>query len=96
MYIYIYRNTQQFKLQIEILTDLPKILIIIEIKETLLNTVLDSVLLFLHKEQPKKLQIECVNFFNKLKRFDATAIHVKLLSYCEKLQYSSNVSKIIF
>lgn len=75
------RQTQEFKLLHELLSDFGEILMNIDIQERDFNKVLDATVWLLDNKQPKQLQDKGIEFFRKLFAFDKTTVYVKLIKY---------------
>lgn len=76
-----FRQTQEFKLLHELLTNLGEVLMNIDIQDRDFNNVLDATVWLLDNKQPKQLQEKGIEFFKKLFAFDRTTVYVKLTKY---------------
>lgn len=76
-----FRQTQQFKLLQELLTNLDQVLVSIEIQERDFDKVLEATIWLLDSKQSQQLQEKGVKFFKDLFEFDRAAVYVKLIKY---------------
>ncbi|XP_037027040.1 TELO2-interacting protein 1 homolog [Bradysia coprophila] len=90
-----YEHTQQFKLQMELLQNLPALLTSIEITEKDVNSVMDAMVSYCRDDQHRQLQENCVKFLLQLAVYDATAVFVKLYQFKSTDCYKGNVNKVL-
>ena len=77
------------------LSNLPHILICLQIQECDLNAIMDATVWLLAKRQQDTLSAICIEFFVNLAKLDATAVYVKILKYASDELFRVNAKKIL-
>lgn len=91
-----YRYTQNYKLQIELLHNIGPILAHLDVDNKIIEEIMNIVLLYLSKKQPRDLQAEALGFFQSMVDYDMGIVKEKLLSWKDKITEENevNVEKI--
>lgn len=91
----IIRLSQEYKLQVKLLDTLPDVVRELEIDDKPLVELIDSVFVYLSKEQLPQLQYLAKRFYLKLRTYNSPLIFAMLKAKRYIDNYSSNVREIL-
>lgn len=87
-------STQEYKLQLKLLQDLPTVIRSLQIEGKHLHDLLNTVASYLSQAQPKELQELAVQFYEDLSTYNGPFVYVSLLHRAHLKDYKINVNKI--
>ncbi|CAG9769438.1 unnamed protein product [Ceutorhynchus assimilis] len=90
-----YRYSQNYKLQVELLSKIGPILYDVDVMPETISDVIDKVQFYLSDKQPKELQAAAVGFFKMMLIYDMNAVKTKIITIQSlSVEYIKNIERI--
>lgn len=90
-----FSQTQEYKLQLKLLQEFPKLIECLDLDGKHLNEISEIISLYLSMEQPKELQNQAIQYYRQLCHYNGPLIYLIVVKKSHLKLYEHNIHTIL-